>query len=221
MTKVTAIIVAAGEGRRYGSTKQYALLRGRPVVEHTLAQFEAHPAVDGIVLVMKEEAGGRSYRKRFGKIVAVSGGGDRRQDSVGRGFEQLDCGPQDIVLVHDGARPLIGPEVIDRVIAKARECGAAVPVIPVEDTIKETAEGTVVRTLERRNLSRVQTPQGFTREVLERGLRKAREDGFYGTDEAALVERTGHPVAVVAGDARNIKITSPVDLRIAEAFLED
>ncbi|MBN2408782.1 MAG: 2-C-methyl-D-erythritol 4-phosphate cytidylyltransferase [Candidatus Aminicenantes bacterium] len=221
MTKVTAIIVAAGEGRRFGSAKQFALLRDRPVLEHSLAQFETHPAVDDIILVLTEEAGGREYRKRFGKIVAVAGGGARRQDSVGRGFERLDCGPGDIVLVHDGVRPLIGHEVIDRVIAKARECGAAVPVIPVEDTIKETAEGTVVRTLERRNLSRVQTPQGFTREVLERGLRKAREDGYYGTDEAALVERTGHPVAVVAGDVRNVKVTSPADLKIAEAFLED
>ncbi|MGB7295017.1 MAG: 2-C-methyl-D-erythritol 4-phosphate cytidylyltransferase [Candidatus Aminicenantales bacterium] len=221
MTKVTAIIVAAGEGRRFGSAKQFALLRDRPVLEHSLAQFETHPAVDDIILVLREEAGGPEYRKRFEKIVAVVGGGARRQDSVVRGFERLDCGPTDIVLVHDGVRPLIGREVIGRVIAKARECGAAIPVIPVEDTIKETVDGTVVRTLERRNLSRVQTPQGFARGVLERALLKAREDGFYGTDEAALVERAGHPVAVVAGDVRNIKITSPADLKIAEAFLED
>jgi 2-C-methyl-D-erythritol 4-phosphate cytidylyltransferase len=104
---------------------------------------------------------------------------------------------------------------------KTRECGAAIPVVPVDDTIKETSGGTVIRTLERQGLQRVQTPQGFAREVLERALQKAREDGFYGTDEAALVERTGHPVAAVAGDPRNIKITSPADLKAAEAYLED
>jgi 2-C-methyl-D-erythritol 4-phosphate cytidylyltransferase len=221
MTKVTAIIVAAGEGRRFGSAKPFVLLRDRPVVEHSLAQFEAHPAIDDIILVLRKEAGGPDYRKRFAKIVAVVGGGTRRQDSVVRGFERLDCGPADIILVHDGVRPLVGRGLIDRVIAKTRECGAAIPAVPVEDTIKETAEGTVIRTLERGNLFRIQTPQGFFREVLERALLKARENGFYGTDEAALVERTGHPVAVVAGDVRNIKITSPADLKIAEAFLED
>ncbi|HUU38566.1 MAG TPA: 2-C-methyl-D-erythritol 4-phosphate cytidylyltransferase [Candidatus Desulfaltia sp.] len=221
MTKVTAIIVAAGEGRRFGSAKQFALLRGQPVLDHSLAEYEAHPEVDEIVLVLREEESGSEYRKRYGKVVAVVGGGARRQDSVARGFERVDCRPADIVLVHDGVRPLVGREVISRVIAKARECGAAIPVVPVDDTIKETAGGTVIRTLERRNLQRVQTPQGFAREVLERALQKAREDGFYGTDEAALVERTGHPVAVVAGDPRNIKITSPADVKIAEAFLED
>lgn len=221
MTKVTAIIVAAGEGRRFGSAKQFALLRGQPVLDRSLAEYEAHPEVDEIVLVLPEEESGPEYRKRYGKVVAVVGGGVRRQDSVARGFERVDCRPADIVLVHDGVRPLVGREVISRVIAKARECGAAIPVVPVDDTIKETAGGTVIRTLERRNLQRVQTPQGFAREILESALKKAREDGFYGTDEAALVERTGHPVAVVAGDPRNIKITSPADLKIAEAFLED
>ncbi|MFZ2054111.1 MAG: 2-C-methyl-D-erythritol 4-phosphate cytidylyltransferase [Candidatus Aminicenantales bacterium] len=221
MTKVTAIIVAAGEGRRFGSAKQFALLRGRSVLDHSLAAYAAHPEVDEIVLVLPEEESGSEYRKGSGKVVAVVGGGARRQDSVARGFECVDCRPADIVLVHDGARPLVGREVISRVIAKARECGAAIPVVPVDDTIKETAGGMVIRTLERRSLQRVQTPQGFAREVLERALQKAREDGFYGTDEAALVERAGHPVAVVAGDPRNIKITSPADLKFAEAFLED
>ena len=191
------------------------------MLDHSLAEYEAHPEVDEIVLVLREEKSGSEYRKRYRKVVAVVGGGARRQDSVARGFERVDCRPADIVLVHDGVRPLVGREIISRVIAKTRECGAAIPAVPVDDTIKETAGGTVIRTLERRNLQRVQTPQGFAREVLERALQKAREDGFYGTDEAALVERTGHPVAVVAGDPRNIKITSPADVKIAEAFLED
>jgi 2-C-methyl-D-erythritol 4-phosphate cytidylyltransferase len=221
MTKVTAIVVAAGEGRRFGSAKQFALLRGRSVLDRSLTEYEAHPEVDEIVLVLPEEADGSEYRQRYAKVVAVVGGGPRRQDSVARGFERADCGPEDIVLVHDGVRPLVGRGVISRVIAKARECGAAIPVVPVDDTIKETSAGMVVRTLERRRLQRVQTPQGFSRQVLERALQKAGEDGFYGTDEAALVERTGHQVAAVAGDPRNIKITSPADLKAAEAFLED
>jgi 2-C-methyl-D-erythritol 4-phosphate cytidylyltransferase len=221
MSKVSAIIVAAGEGRRFGSAKQFALLRGQSVLDHSLTEYEAHPEVDEIVLVLPEEAGGSEYRKRYTKVVAVVGGGLHRQDSVARGFEHVDCRPADIVLVHDGVRPLVSREVISRVIAKARECGAAIPVVPVDDTIKETSGGTVIRTLERQGLQRVQTPQGFAREVLERALQKAREDGFYGTDEAALVERTGHPVAAVAGDPRNIKITSPADLKAAEAYLED
>jgi 2-C-methyl-D-erythritol 4-phosphate cytidylyltransferase len=221
MSKVTVIVVAAGEGRRFGSPKQFALLGGQTVLDHCLGKYESHPEVDEIILVLKEGKGGSKYRKRYGKIAAVVGGGARRQDSVARGFERLDCRPADIVLVHDGVRPLIGGEIISRVIAGARENGAAIPVVPVDDTIKEAAGGTVVRTLERRSLQRAQTPQGFTRDVLGRGLQKARKDGYYGTDEAALVERTGHPVAVVAGDPRNIKITSPLDLRIAEVFLED
>ncbi len=221
MTKVTAIIVAAGEGRRFGSAKPFARLKGRAVLDRTLAVFETHPEVDEIILVVREESVEEASGVRPGKVAAVVGGGPRRQDSVRLGFERLSCGPEDIVLVHDGVRPLAGGELISRVIAKARECGAAIPVVPVEDTIKEAAGGVVIRTLERGHLCRVQTPQGFSREVLGRALQRAREDEFSGTDEAGLVERTGHPVAVVAGDARNIKITSPGDIKIAEAFLED
>ena len=221
MSKVSAIIVAAGVGKRFGSAKQFALLRGKSVLDWSVEAFAAHAEVDEIVLVLPAEEGGARYKKRGGKVLAVVRGGERRQDSVVRGFERLNSGPADIVLVHDGVRPLVGQEVITRVIAKARECGAAIAAIPVEDTIKEAAGGVVVRTLDRENLQRVQTPQAFTLEVLDRALRKAREDGFYGTDEAALVERAGHPVTVVLGDRRNIKITTAADLKIAEAFLED
>jgi 2-C-methyl-D-erythritol 4-phosphate cytidylyltransferase len=221
MRKVSAIVVAAGAGKRFGSAKQFALLRGQSVLDRSLGALAAHPAVAEIVLVLPAGEGGARYRKRFGKVVAVVRGGERRQDSVVRGFKRLDSGPADIVLVHDAVRPLVSGEVISRVIAKARECGAAVAAVPVEDTVKEASGGVIVRTLERENLRRVQTPQAFVRDVLERAMRKARRDGFYGTDEAALVERTGHPVAVVLGDRRNIKITTAIDLKIAEALLED
>ena len=220
MRKVSAIVVAAGAGRRFGSAKQFALLGGKSVLDRTLEAVAGHPEVDEVVLVLPAGVRGARYRERWSKIAAVVRGGEKRQDSVARGFARLESGPGDIVLVHDGVRPLVGPEVISRVIAKAGETGAAVAAVPVEDTIKESAGGFIVRTLERDSLRRVQTPQGFRYEVLDEALRRAREDGFYGTDEAALVERTGHPVALVMGDPRNIKITTAADLKIAEAWIE-
>jgi len=220
MRKVSAIVVAAGAGRRFGSAKQFALLGGKSVLDRTLEAVAGHPEVDEVVLVLPAGVRGARYRERWSKIAAVVRGGEKRQDSVARGFARLESGPGDIVLVHDGVRPLVGPEVIGRVIAKAKETGAAVAAVPVEDTIKESAGGFIVRTLERDSLRRVQTPQGFRYEVLGQALRRAREDGFYGTDEAALVERTGHPVALVMGDPRNIKITTAADIKIAEAWIE-
>jgi 2-C-methyl-D-erythritol 4-phosphate cytidylyltransferase len=221
MRKVSAVVVAAGAGRRFGSAKQFALLRGREVLEWSLQAMAGHPDVDEIILVLPAGEDGTRYRERWSKIAAVVEGGERRQDSVAAGFAGLESGPGDIVLVHDGVRPLVSREVISRVIAKAVETGAAVAAVPVEDTIKETAGGLVVRTLERDSLQRVQTPQAFRYEVLDEALRRAREGGYYGTDEAALVERTGHPVAVVPGDPRNIKMTTAADLKIAEAWLDD
>jgi 2-C-methyl-D-erythritol 4-phosphate cytidylyltransferase len=221
MRKVSAIIVAAGSGRRFGSAKQFALLRGKPVLERSLDALAAHPRVDEIILVLPAGEAGSRYRKRWPKVAAVVRGGEKRQDSVRRGFARVRSGPADLVLVHDAVRPLVSREVISRVIAQAEKSGAAVAAVPVEDTIKEEAAGVVIRTLERDNLRRVQTPQAFAREVLDRALRKARRDRFYGTDEAALVERAGHPVALVVGDRRNLKITTAADLRIAEALLDE
>ena len=221
MTRVSAIVVAAGSGRRFGAAKQFALLRGKPVLERSLEALAGHPQVDEIILVLPPGETGSRYRKRWPKVTAVVRGGEKRQDSVRRGFARVSSGPADLVLVHDAVRPLVSREVISRVIAQAKESGAAVAAVPVEDTIKEEAAGVVVRTLDRDNLRRIQTPQAFARRVLERALRKARRDRFYGTDEAALVERTGHPVALVMGDRRNLKITTAADLKIAEALLDE
>jgi 2-C-methyl-D-erythritol 4-phosphate cytidylyltransferase len=221
MRKVSAIVVAAGAGRRFGSAKQFALLRGKEVLEWSLQAIAGHPEVNEIILVLPAEESGARYRERWSQIAAVVPGGERRQDSVARGFDRVKPGPAGLVLVHDGVRPLVSREVVSRVIAKVEETGAAVAAVPVEDTIKEAAGGFVVRTLERDSLQRSQTPQAFRYEVLGEALRRAREDGYYGTDEAALVERTGHPVAAVPGDPRNIKITTAADLKIAEAWLED
>lgn len=219
MSRTSAIIVAAGAGKRFGERKQFAYLRGKPVLEWTLERFEAHGEVDAVVLVLPDEQDLKHYRLRYVKIVGIVRGGERRQDSVWQGFRLLDGEAPEIVLVHDGARPLVGADLISRIIAAARAGGAAVPVLPLEDTIKEIREGRVAGTVDRTLLARTQTPQGFRYEVMKKAMDAARRDRFYGTDEAALAERLGIPVAAIPGDPRNIKITTPTDLTIAEALI--
>jgi 2-C-methyl-D-erythritol 4-phosphate cytidylyltransferase len=221
MRRVSAIIVAAGKGKRFGSSKQFALLKGKSVLDWCLEKFEANKSVAEIVLVLRDENLRGKYIGRYHKIADVARGGEKRQDSVLSGLRRIDPEKADIVLVHDGVRPLVGQDLIDRVIAAAQEKGAAVPAIPVEETIKLIEKQEVRQTLDREKLFRIQTPQGFTYKILRHALDKAREDNFYGTDEASLVERTGKKVAIVAGDQKNIKITTREDLKIAEALIED
>jgi len=221
MTAVWAIIVAAGRGRRFGAAKQFAALKGRPLVDWALEAFERHPLVSGIVLVLPDEKAGARFLGTHQKIAAVVRGGRRRQDSVRRGFARVPADSAGVVLVHDGARPLVGPQVIGRVIREAVRRGAAVPVLPVEDTIKEAVGGRVVRTVDRANLYRAQTPQGFSYSVLAKGLLRAARERLTVTDDAALAELAGAEVAAVAGDPRNIKVTTPSDLVLAEALLAD
>jgi 2-C-methyl-D-erythritol 4-phosphate cytidylyltransferase len=220
VSRTAALVVAAGTGMRFGGPKQFAYLRAKPVLEWTLERFQAHEAVDDIVLVLPDEQDFKHYRLRYGKIVDIVRGGERRQDSVWQGFRLLPASETGLVLVHDGARPLASADLVSRVIAATRVLGAAVPVLPVEETVKEVRDGTVVRTLDRTLLARAQTPQGFLYPLLKKALETARKDRFQGTDEASLAERAGIPVGAVDGDPRNIKITTPVDLRIAEALLD-
>lgn len=220
MSRTAALVVAAGAGKRFGGPKQFAYLRAKPVLEWTLERFQAHQAVDDIVLVLPDEQDLKHYRLRYAKIVDIVRGGERRQDSVWQGFRLLPASETGLVLVHDGARPLASADLVSRVIAAARVLGAAVPVLPVEETVKEVREGTVVRTLDRSLLARAQTPQGFLYPLLQKALETARKDRFQGTDEASLAEHAGIPVGAVDGDPWNIKITTPVDLRIAEALLD-
>jgi len=221
MSGVAAVVVAAGSGKRFGGGKAFVPLAGRPLVEWSLAAFQDHPLVGTVVLVLPDESGRDEFRRKFPKLADVAAGGAERQDSVERGFARLDPAAWDLVLVHDGARPLVSAALIGRVIDAARRHGAAVPVVPTADTVKEVEGGRVVRTLDRARLGAVQTPQGFAAAVLGRALSKAREEGFRGTDEAALVERYGGDVAAVEGDERNIKVTTRLDLRVAEVFLNE
>jgi len=220
MRRVAALVVAAGRGRRFGSLKQFAPLGGKPVLAWSLEAFESDRSVAEIVLVLPDKRLGGQFTAVFRKITAVVKGGPERQDSVAEGFRRIDPRAVDLVLVHDGARPLVSRELIHRIIEKAEARGAAIPVISIEDTLKEIARGKIVRTLDRTNLVRVQTPQGFAYELLKKALFRAERDRFYGTDEAALVERLGIGIFAVAGDPKNIKITTPHDLKMAEAILD-
>ncbi|MGB8951912.1 MAG: 2-C-methyl-D-erythritol 4-phosphate cytidylyltransferase [Candidatus Aminicenantales bacterium] len=221
MNDVTTIVVAAGEGRRFGTLKQFALLKGKPILDWCLEKFEAHVEVDEVILVLPDLRQRQRYMNRYSKISAVVKGGEKRQDSVWEGFRRIDPKKTEIVLIHDGVRPLVSPKTIHRVIEGARKKQAVVPGLVLDETVKEVKEQAVVRTLERERLVRIQTPQAFLYSLLKRSFQKAADEHYYGTDEASLVERLGEKVFILPGDPRNIKITSPLDLRVAEALLED
>jgi 2-C-methyl-D-erythritol 4-phosphate cytidylyltransferase len=197
-----------------------------PMLIHTLRKFEAVPEVSEIVLALRAEDGAfRSRLEHEGlrKKITIVEGGEHRQQSVANGLAKIDAGPDDLVLVHDAVRPFVDAEIIQNVIHAALEHGAAIAALPAVDTVKQvrrTAESAVVvSTIPRANVVLVQTPQGFRYVVLKKAFDEAQGDGFQGTDEASLVERLRHPVAVVMGSARNIKITTPADLELAEFFL--
>lgn len=225
LVSVCALIAAAGSGRRMGAgvNKTLLPLRGRPVLHHTLLAFDACEDVDEVaVIVPPQEADlARELIRGWGglsKVNRVAGGGKTRQESVLLGLDCLDPGC-DIVVVHDGARPLVRPATISRVIEAAREHGAALAAVPTTDTVKVVRHGYVAETLDRDLLWAATTPQAFRREILETRHRMAAREGRVVTDDAALVEGTGIAVKVVCGEYDNIKITTPEDLVIAEALL--
>ena len=219
MERVTAIVPAAGRGQRMGAErpKQYLPLGGRPVLWHVLARLEASPLVTDIVLVVRRED--IDYCRRhlstsggFAKVSALVPGGAERSGSVYRGLQETRA---DMVLVHDAVRPFISEELLERVVAATREHGAALPALPVVETIKEVAGDRVVGTPRRERLWQAQTPQGFDRELLLRAYHATGTDAM-ATDDAALVERLGHAVCVVPGEVDNRKLTTPEDLAWAE-----
>jgi 2-C-methyl-D-erythritol 4-phosphate cytidylyltransferase len=220
MPRVGAIVVAAGSSSRMqGVDKLYAVVAGRPLLAHTLRAFECTECVGEIVVVVAaaevQRAADLAATAGATKVTAIVAGGARRQDSVACGLARL--GVCDLVAVQDGARPLLSAEIIARGIEVAGESCAAVAAVPVVDTIKEVGEARLVqRTLDRGRLWAIQTPQIFERRLLERAHREVREDV---TDDAAMVERLGVPVAVFMGSYDNLKVTTPSDLVIADALL--
>ncbi|HEX6324173.1 MAG TPA: 2-C-methyl-D-erythritol 4-phosphate cytidylyltransferase, partial [Vicinamibacterales bacterium] len=216
---VSAIIVAGGRGARLGAErpKQLLDLGGRTMLQRSVDAFDRHPAVNEIVVVLPDDERAAVRLECRKQHVSVAGGA-RRQDSVAAGFA-AGSAAADIVLVHDAARPFVSDEVIARVIDAAAANGAAVPATRARDTVKraDAAGGAVLETIPRETIWLAQTPQGFRRAVLADAM--ARSDGSDVTDEAMMAERAGHPVHVVEGDERNVKITTQEDLRLARRSL--
>jgi len=242
--KVVAILPAAGLGTRMAPmpsamdaktkkphpSKQFTDLGGTPILIHTLRKFAAAEAVSEIWIALREnEIEGFRERLRkeakglIGKKVELVAGGEHRQQSVQNALNAITAAPGDIVLVHDAVRPLVTVEIIQEVVAAAKKYGAAIAGLPAVDTVKQverTAEGAIVRaTIPRAGVVLAQTPQGFHYSVIKKAFDEAAADGFMGTDEASLAERSGHEVAVVMGSPRNIKITTPSDMDLAEFYL--
>lgn len=222
-----AIIAAAGTGSRMASDrpKQFLQLAGSPIIFHTLKPFELCDSIQEVIVVLPAaesaeflaQAGKRGLRK----LARVVPGGATRADSVKRGLMSIRPATAEIVAVHDGVRPFVTVEEIELTIAAARADGAAILATPVTDTIKLVEDSAVVKTLERRNLRQALTPQCFRYELLRQAYEQADVNDPSLTDESSLVERLGHAVTVVEGSARNIKITTPRDLAIAETFLKE
>ena len=216
MERVAAIVVGAGSGERMGTDKIFALLAGKPVIVWSLDVLQGCRAINEIILVLhkdKMETGKEMVAERgLTKVSAICAGGRLRQDSVKKGLEQVQgCR---WVLVHDGARPFLTNKLIGDGIEAVRQTGAAVAAVPVKDTVKEVDEdGLVTRTLERGPLRVVQTPQVFRADILKEAYLAL--NGEF-TDDAAVVERAGYQVKLYPGDHRNIKITTPEDLLLAE-----
>jgi len=241
--KVFVIVPAAGLGTRMGPpsatktkkrapSKQFKELSGIPILIHTLRKFVACPEVYEIVVALRknEIAGFRTqlekqYPEILDKRLQIVEGGEHRQDSVASALAAVAAAVDDIVLVHDGVRPFVTPEVIADVIGAAQKHGAAIAGMPAMDTVKQverTAEGALIKaTIPRASVVMAQTPQGFRYGILKKAFDEAAADGFVGTDEASLIERAGHPVAVVMGSPRNLKITTPADMELAEFYLKD
>ena len=219
LTKVGAIIAAAGSGRRMGGVdKAFAYLNGRPIISWTVEVFQRCDVIHQIVIVLREqnlEWGCRLVEEQgWDKVTEVCAGGCRRQDSVAVGLSKLiDC---DWVVIHDGARPLVSADLVRRGLAEAQDSGAAVAAVPVKDTIKLSgADGMVQETLWRQSLWAVQTPQVFRFDIIAEAYRQAKDEV---TDDAALVEQLGYKVKLYMGSYDNIKVTTPEDLALAEVL---
>lgn len=230
--RTVAVIPAAGLGKRFSHEKKktFYAISGKPVIIHVLETFQRCDKIDEIIPVFKEDEllFGSELIEQYGitKVKRIVPGGRERQDSVYNGIKVLDENVS-VVVIHDGVRPLIETGIIENAITELKNCDGVIVAVPVKDTIKEqsqapgslTGELSVKRTLDRRVLWSVQTPQVFLRTKIQEAHEKASAEGHYATDDAALIERYGGKVKIVTGSYRNIKITTPEDTAIAEALL--
>jgi 2-C-methyl-D-erythritol 4-phosphate cytidylyltransferase len=233
--RVFVILPAAGLGTRMAAghavataPKQFLELAGVPVLIHTLRAFAEVAEVAAMYVAVRageiERLTAQVRDFGFADRVRVVEGGENRQESVANALNAIECGPDDIILVHDAVRPLIDAATIVRTIRAVEKHAAAIVGLPAVDTIKQverTADGAIITsTIPREYIVQAQTPQGFRSELLRRAFKEAAADEFVGTDEASLVERAGAQVAVVAGSPANFKITQPGDLELAEFYLQ-
>ncbi|HEY0003884.1 MAG TPA: 2-C-methyl-D-erythritol 4-phosphate cytidylyltransferase [Pyrinomonadaceae bacterium] len=221
-----AIIAAAGQGKRMGGrrAKQFLELAGTPIIIHTLKRFEQCAAIQEIILVLpaQDAAGflalaGRYHLRKLARVVP---GGASRAESVWRGLQSVRAATAEIIAVHDGVRPFVTGEEIAQTVRAAQKCGAAILCAPATDTIKEVRDGLVQRTLPRKALRHALTPQCFRYELLMKAYKQAKDLSAETTDDSSLVERLNQPVAVVEGHPRNIKLTRPEDIALAETLLK-
>jgi 2-C-methyl-D-erythritol 4-phosphate cytidylyltransferase len=223
-----ALIPAAGMGKRMGASinKQYLQLGGVPIVARTISVFEQCSCIDAIYLVIPADE--IPYCREhvveacgFHKVVEIVAGGKERQNSVMNGLNAIKrrAAGDDAVVIHDGVRPFITQELLRESIDVALSCDGALVAVPAKDTIKTVRDGVVTGTPPRESLWQAQTPQSFRFNVIHAAHLAAEREGFMGTDDASLVERAGGRIRIVVGDYRNIKITTPEDLILAEAFL--
>ncbi len=217
MSDLIVIVPAAGAGSRFGSgiPKQFQQLAGKPLVQHVIERFLLDENVTRVVVPVAEVL--LASVKNSDRVSFVAGGATRQQ-SVINGL--AECEDAELIAVHDAARPLFSPAIFHAVVAAAREVGAALPIIPVADTIHVmNADATVAQTLDRAMLGAAQTPQCFRADILREVLDRAQREEIEGTDEAGLAARFGFTVRGVPGDPRNLKITVPEDLEVAESYL--
>lgn len=223
LVRVTAIVAAAGESKRFGRDKLLARLGGKPLIAHALQAFQENPFISEIVLVASKK-----NLSAFKKIVSSHNiskakkivlGGETRQHSVFNGLKQASS--PEVVVVHNGANPLVSQREINEAIKTAIEHGAAVVGAPARDTIKEASEGIALRTLDRKKLYVVQTPQAIKYDLALKAFEKAFEKNFIGTDDTQLLELLGHNARIIECSPENIKVTTQIDFLIAEALLEE
>lgn len=223
----TAVIVAAGKGKRMGTeiSKQFLPLGGKEILAHTVQKFEKAEKIRDIILVTGADSlqDVQEMAQEYGweKIVSIVAGGKERQDSVWNGLQQV-AADTEIILIHDGVRPFVTEDILNISIETALEMGGCVAGVPAKDTIKVCdGENIAIATPDRNALWQIQTPQTFRKERIVKAYEQAKEDGFVGTDDASFAEHCGYPVKVIMGSYRNIKITTKEDLIIGEAFLKE
>ncbi|MBI4650501.1 2-C-methyl-D-erythritol 4-phosphate cytidylyltransferase [Candidatus Desantisbacteria bacterium] len=220
--KTTAIIAAAGQSRRMGKNlnKQFVLIAGRPLLAHTIDVFQKAPEINNIIIVVESRyinicKNEIVNKYNFTKVSSILEGGKERQDSINNALTVVNK-DTDYIIIHDGARPMVTHAMICDILKQAKLSGAAITAVPVKDTIKEIDNSQVIRTLKRENLISVQTPQAFSYDIIQKAYQNAYSEGFYGTDDAMLVERLNMKVIIILGSYSNIKITTQFMFKLNE-----